>query len=230
MWKALEEAISTSQLPFTIHNIRIPGFGGMEHQELPNLTKLAEMINEYLIQKGIKKAAFIGHSMGGYTLMEFLAKFPERIQSLCFLNSSIYADNDEKRHTRKKVISFIEKNGAEAFIKSFIPNLFGKEKHFEEVIENLIKEAKSFSSETLIHYMKAMADRNDNSKLLAKSDIPVHFIIGKEDQSIAYENAKNMISVPPKSTALIFNKGAHMSIFENTEDTCASIIEHLKLD
>ena len=57
----------------------------------------------------------IGHSMGGYITLAFAEKYPEMLRAFGLFHSSAFADDEEKKETRRKAIKSIRENGPAAF-------------------------------------------------------------------------------------------------------------------
>ncbi|ALX47729.1 alpha/beta hydrolase [Lentibacillus amyloliquefaciens] len=72
---------------FETHMVDLPGLGqGMGIQGRITSLKMANWLKEYLDQKNIDKASFIGHSLGGGVLLAFANHYPEKIKSLVLLD------------------------------------------------------------------------------------------------------------------------------------------------
>lgn len=206
----------------------LPGFGESSFNErLNSLEDVAEELSHFL--KKYPKISLIGHSMGGYLMMELLKSKDLNIESLCFFNSSIFSDTKDKKEGRNKIIKFLEKNGHEVFVKSFFPGLFANPENHSALIGKLINLAiKSNTSKNLIRYMKLMRDRKDQSELLINSKISVHFIIGEKDASIPLNTSQKQIEIIKRSSQLILQNYAHMGMFESPKQCAESIINFIK--
>src|SRR5450432_771550 len=124
----------------------------------------------------------IGHSMGGYITLAFAEKYPELLNAFGLFHSTAFADDDAKKETRRKGIEFIRNNGAAAFLKITMPNLFSEKtkKENPELVEKLMDQSKEFSSESLIRYYEAMIQRPDRTSVLKSFQRPILFIVGKQ--------------------------------------------------
>lgn len=166
-----------------------------------------------------RQFSLIGHSMGGYITMAFAEKYPDVLSSFGLFHSSAFADSKEKIATRKKGIEFISKNGAEAFIKTIVPNLFCDKSKTEEpeLVTKLIDIAKSISSEALIQYYHAMIARPDRTLVLKTFGRPVLLIAGKFDSVIPMEASLEQFKMPSISSVHILQNSGHMGMWEETD-------------
>ncbi|MDB5223447.1 MAG: hypothetical protein JWN83_2114 [Chitinophagaceae bacterium] len=168
----------------------------------------------------------IGHSMGGYITLAFAEKYAELLNGFGLFHSSAFADDEEKKQTRRKAIDFIKENGAYAFLRTSIPNLFAGKQHQEEM-EALIKEGEKFSEEALIQYYQAMINRPGRTALLKSFDKPVLFIIGEKDNAIPLQASLQQCHLPVISHVHIMDTG-HMGMIEQSEKCKAAVLSFLQ--
>lgn len=189
----------------------------------------ADIVKSILLEEGVNVCTVIGHSMGGYIALAFAEHFPEMLNGLGLFHSTAYADTEERIGIRKKGISFIQKYGAQEFLKQSIPNLFGKafsDAHPEEV-EKLIHRAGNFSKEALVQYYEAMIERPDRTIVLKNFLKPVLFIIGEEDKSVYLQDSLNQCHTPLLSLINILPAVAHMGMWEQKDQTTATMTKFL---
>lgn len=180
----------------------------------------AECLHELLRHENISECVMLGHSMGGYITLAFAEKYPEALKAFGFVQSTAFADSEEKKATRKKGIDMMMHYGAYSFIKSTTPNLFGKKfktEHPEE-IEALIESGKKFSKEALQQYYRAMMNRPDRTHVLKSSKVPVLFILGTEDVAAPLNDVLQQVHLPEISYIHIIEGVGHMGIWEATAE------------
>ncbi|QNL21924.1 alpha/beta hydrolase [Hyphobacterium sp. CCMP332] len=207
-------------------SIDLPGFGKSQMPEsLNTLSDSAEMVAEHVRSLGIDKSIWIGHSLGGYVILNLLRKYDEMLEGICLFHSSIYADSPEKKKQRNKTSNFIRENGKKAFLLNFIPNLFFEKNKIscDKEIHRSIKQGMQNSEESMIKYMEMMRERLDKSNELAASKIPVHFICGKNDSSVPLSISQKQIRHIPTSSSTLLDECGHMGMFENPIESSASI-------
>ena len=162
----------------------------------------------------LEGATMIGHSMGGYITLAFAEKYPGSLNGFGLFHSTAYADDEEKKQTRRKAIEFIKAKGAYAFLKTSTPNLFAGKEHLKEMNE-IIEEGKNFNADALIQYYKAMINRPDRTHVLKSFDKPVLFIIGEKDTVIPLQAALEQCHLPAVSYVNILDT-AHMGMIEES--------------
>lgn len=67
---------------FTLYLVDQRNHGDSPHSEEWDYKVMAEDIKELMAEEGIEKAFFMGHSMGGKTVMNFALRYPEKVMKL----------------------------------------------------------------------------------------------------------------------------------------------------
>lgn len=189
----------------------------------------ADIVKKIISEEAVQHCVIIGHSMGGYIALAFAAKNEDMLAGLGLVHSTAYADSVEKKEARSKGISFIQKHGAQEFLKQSIPNLFGDsfKATQPELVQELIDGAANFSAPALVQYYEAMMGRPDSIEVLKKFQKPVLFIIGEEDKSVYLQDSLSQCFFPDLSLVNILPHVAHMGMWELKDCTNATIVEFL---
>ncbi len=197
----------------------LPGSGKSELTEDTSIDTMADIIKHILEAETIGEAVVIGHSMGGYVSVAFADKFPETVKALGLFHSSAYADSEDKKASREKNITFIQKQGSYAFIKQSTPGLFSDnfKKENEELIDSIIEKYKNFNPDALADYQQAMMNRTDRRNVLQQIAAPVLFIIGTNDKAIPFEDSMEQCHIPSLSYIHILKNSGHMGMLEEVE-------------
>ena len=189
------------------------------------IDSLAGVIKSILDHEKIKKTVLVGHSMGGYITMGFAEKYPQYLAAYGLFHSSAFADNEEKKATRRKGIEFIRQNGAFAFLKTMIPGLFSDytKKNEPGLVKNHFDKQNNFSAASLVNYYEAMIKRPDRRHILAKAEIPVLFIAGKYDNAVPVEDVLKQSHLPGNAYIHILRNSGHMGMLEETDNSNISM-------
>ncbi len=234
--------IWNNQVDFLKDHFRliIPDMPGSGRSELvPNaiIETYAEILKEiidiellsYPLQ-GAEGVTIIGHSMGGYITIAFAEKYPHYLHSFGMFHSSAFADNEEKKQSRAKAIDFINEKGANAFLKTSIPGLFTKAfaEQNPERINELIGKGEKFTTSALVQYYQAMLARPDRTAVLKTFPKPILFIIGEFDTAIPLQSSLQQCYLPAQSHVYIFNKSAHMGMWEEPDKSNQILLNFLQ--
>ncbi len=193
------------------------------------ISTYADIVKNIISKESAWHGVIAGHSMGGYIALAFAAKYGDMLAGLGLIHSTAFADSEEKKDARSKGIAFIQKHGAQEFLKQSIPNLFGdtfKADH-PQAVQDLIDSAANFSAQSLVQYYEAMKWRPDSIDVLKKIKKPVLFIIGEEDKSVYLQDSLSQCYFPELSLINILPHVAHMGMWEMKDYTNATIVEFL---
>lgn len=212
----------------------LPGSGQSEMIKDMSMEGMAEVLKAIIDKESSPTPPLggwgvIGHSMGGYIALAFAEKYPELLHSLGLFHSSAFADNEEKKATRRKGIEFIKEHGAIEFLKNTSPNLFSPNTKVEnqQLVNDFIAGLNNFSPEALVSYYEAMMQRPDRTEILKKSTIPVLFIMGKHDNAIPLEDGLKLCHLSGKSYIDILNKSGHMGMIEEPTESNSALEKFL---
>ncbi|MEX0883212.1 MAG: alpha/beta hydrolase [Cyclobacteriaceae bacterium] len=226
IWKVMANSLSKN---YRVICPDLPGFG---ESPLPNkhfdLKEIATMLEIGLSKLEVSSPMVIGHSLGGYICLEMAANMGSGLAGLGLFHSSAFADEEEKKAVRNKTIEFVEKNGVEPFIRSFIPPLFAENNRLpcSDKIERLIMSGLKVKKSSLIAYTQAMRDREDNLETLKNFKGRKLLICGEKDPAVPLD-----VSRKHKEAVNVFHEIAdcgHMGMFEKKDQALNALLSFLK--
>ena len=210
----------------------IPGSGeSVMKRGAWTMDSFADAIKLIFDKEQFSSATMIGHSMGGYITLAFAEKFADRLNGFGLFHSSAFADNEEKKSTRKRGIQFIEEHGAIKFLEQSTPNLFSdifKTQH-PETVEELVDKFTNFQDEALVHYYHAMMQRPDRTEILKNYPGPILFILGENDTAIPLADGLQQSHMPRLSYIHILRNSGHLGMIEETQK-CREILQKFLQD
>lgn len=188
---------------------------------------MADAVHQVLHDLKIRKAVFVGHSMGGYVSLAFAELYPEMMKGLVLMNSTSRADSEERILNRTRAIKAVKQNYVAA-VRMSIANLFSEENRelLVDEIEWVKNEALQTPLQGIIAAQEGMKLRNDREVILHFAPYPILLILGKKDPVLSYEENKEQI----ENTAVqlvTFNDG-HMSHIENKVELEKVLLDFLK--
>lgn len=215
MWADIGPALAKDHKVYTID---LPGFGGSPlTKEQVSMELIAKHVAQWAKEQGINKSVFIGHSLGGYIALALAELYPELTTGVGLAHSNAFADPEEGKINRDRVVKFIERHGHEVWIETFAPSLFAKDnvEHCQEAIKMVSNMGVNTQAETIIAYTLAMKDRKDRFEVW--KDIEGHclFIGGSEDSRISTEISEEHIYAREKVDGHILLGIGHMGMFED---------------
>ncbi len=200
----------------------LPGFGksGLTDVDL-SMELYAEYLYEILQAEKVTGLILLGHSMGGYVVLNFAERYGDMIAGFGLVNSHCFEDTEQKKTNRLKGIEFIQRNGTQFFIRELYNSIFNEafKKKNRKLIDALIEKALKYTPAASMQASAAMMNRKDKCEVLKNAKVPVLFINGEEDESAPMAYTLRQASYPPIADFNLFAKCKHMSVFERKPET-----------
>ena len=226
MWNAF---IPEWSKKFRIITIDLLGHGETECMGyVHSMENNADAVHGVLSELRIRKAIFVGHSMGGYVALAFAELYPDMVKGLVLLNSTSRADSAERKTNRDRAIKAV-KQSFQNFISLSISNLFSEEnrERLAEAINDVKKEALKTPLQGIVASLEGMKIRMDREVLLHLTPYPKVLILGKKDPVLNYEETKEQIE--GTQVQLLSFPDGHMSHIENQEALLTELLHFFKL-
>ena len=196
----------------------LPGFGKSPLPPTPfSIMDIGLAILGWMDELHLDRPVVIGHSLGGYVTLAMADVQPVRFPGFGLFHSTAYADSEEKKENRNKVIDFVSRNGVQPFIDTFVPGLFYQKEnpHVTEIHQI----ASLTPAETLVAYAAAMRDRPARLALLETFPKPILMIAGEHDAIIPYEQSSAQSGLMKFPLFYGLKDAGHMGMFENEPKT-----------
>jgi len=138
-------------------------------------------------------AHWIGHSMGGYIALAILERAPDRVCSIGLVNSSPFADTDERKTLRLRAIETARAH-RESYVRTTVRGLFDSEFATvqPEVVDRATEWGLEASLEGIVHSLDGMRVRSDRSDVLLHSGKPSLILHGQQDPVIGPETRQSI--------------------------------------
>ncbi|MEO8774435.1 MAG: alpha/beta hydrolase [Gelidibacter sp.] len=220
MWSNLVAEIESDHRVITIDLLGHGQSGCLGY--IHTMEMMAEAVMSVLNHLEIKKSTFIGHSMGGYVALAIAEAFPGSVHGLCMMNSTPFADSQERQINRDRAIKAVKYNHKN-FIRMSIVNLFCEDNRlrFVEEIEFIKLEAMNLPVQGIVAALEGMKVRKDRSVVLKKNDAPKIVLLGKKDPVLEYDSLVSQLT--ELGVESIGYSGGHMSHIENKEELTYNI-------
>lgn len=225
MWKAFVPELAKKYRMITIDLL---GHGETDCLGYVHLMEdQADMVHQVLHELKIRKAVFVGHSMGGYVALAFAELYPDNVKGIMLLNSTSRADSDERKINRDRAIVAVKQNYAN-FVRMSISNLFSENnrERLAEEIENVKLEALKTPLRGIVASLEGMKIRKDREVILHFAPYPIHLVLGKKDGVLIYED--NIDQIEGTKVQLTTFPDGHMSHIENEKQLKKVLIDYLK--
>lgn len=225
MWQDLVPELSKK---YRIITIDLLGHGeteclGYVHSMEDN----ANAVQAVLSKLRIRKAIFVGHSMGGYVALAFAELYPSSVKGLVLQNSTSKADSEERKANRDRAIKAVKKDFI-GFVRLSIANLFNPNNR--ERLANEIGKVKLEALKTplqgVVASLEGMKIRKDREVLLHLTSFPKMLILGKKDPVLNY--AESLEQIEDTAVKLFTFPDGHMSYIENKDELKKVLLDFFK--
>ncbi|HEY4959841.1 MAG TPA: alpha/beta hydrolase [Terriglobales bacterium] len=183
------------------------------------MTKLADDLNLLCRELDITRAIFVGVSIGGYTLFEFIRRYRERVATLVLANTRAGAETSEGRATRLQIAEKVEREGSAAFIDDLLQKLFSKTTltNRPDIVDKARDMARQMSPTDIAQVQRGMADRADSIPTLATINVPTLVIAGEED-GVPLSELELMHQRIAGSQYRVMSKAGHYAAMEQSAE------------
>ena len=224
MWDAVVEEISKRNRVICIDLLGHGKTGCIGY--IHSMEEMAEAVKAVLQELKIRRAIFVGHSMGGYVALAFAEKYSKNVKGLCLLNSTSQADSEERKKLRLRANEMAKEN-YETLVKMSIGNLFAEQtrEQFSEVIEKVRAEALKTPVRGYIAASEGMRLRENKEAVLQTIDKRL-MIAGKQDSILNYDAVVKESN--RTKTTLIELPNGHMSHIEAKEELLKALANFVK--
>jgi pimeloyl-ACP methyl ester carboxylesterase len=210
------------------YRVITPDLRGYGHSPAPlgvyEMDTLARDVLALLDSLGVKKAAIMGHSMGGYVTLALWKIAPERFLAFGLINSQAGADTPEAREGRYKTAEKVTTGGSKVVADSMVPRLFSPDLPTDEpIVEQVRTLILATKPDGIIGSLNGMAARPDSTAILPNINVPVLIITGDKDQIIPPQKADAMASAIPGATLATIENAGHMPMLEQPQATTMAI-------
>ena len=180
----------------------------------------ADDVLHILRESDIKRAAFVGVSMGGYILFEFWRRYSERVALLVLSNTKAQADSDEARANRLKAADDVEKNGTASFLDASIPKLIGEttRRNRPDIVSRARAMMEAMSRGGLAAVQRGMAARPDSVATLPSINVPTFIVRGHEDTFVSAQDAELMHNKIAGSQLCAVPQAGHYAPLEKPQE------------
>jgi 3-oxoadipate enol-lactonase len=195
------------------------------------VARLAEDVHAVLAGSGILRAAFVGCSIGTYTLYEYWRRFPDEMAALVCICGKPQPDSTANRDSRRESMQAAQQaGGLEKFFDRMADTLVGPtaRQNHPETRTAAREMMNSVSLQTVLAVQQGLMERPDSVPTLSTIHVPICVIAGGEDQSSTPAEMRQIAdhAAPDAEFHLVENAG-HYAPFEQPQTFATMIGEFL---
>lgn len=229
MWQGQVGALRALGHPVLTPDQR--GFGAAPLGDAaPSLDVVAEDLARTLDERGLDQVVLAGSSMGGYTAMAFLRRFPDRVAGLALLSARAIADSAQAAAQRLAFARLVrDEQQGPALVERTTPLLVGDttRRRRPEILARILADARAADPATLAWAQQAIAARPDSTDVLRAARIPAVVIAGAEDELVSGADSRQVADTLPQARLITIPGAGHLQPVETPEAVTAALLDLL---
>lgn len=194
------------------------------------VARLAKDVHAVLAASGIQRAAFVGCSIGTYTLYEYWRRFPEQMAALVCTCGKPQPDSAANRETRRESMQAAQQpGGLEKFFDRMADTLVGPtaRQHHPEIRSAAREMMNAVSLQAMLAVQQGLMDRPDSVPTLSTIHVPICVVAAGEDQSSTPLEMRAVVDHAPDSEFHLVENAGHYAPFEQPQNFASLIGEFL---
>jgi 3-oxoadipate enol-lactonase len=225
------EQVATLSSSYRVIAPDLRGFG--ESDTTPGTATMNAMAHDVALLMDhleISHAAICGLSMGGYVALAFYKQFPSRVRALILADTRAQADTEEGKQTRAQQAEKALNEGMAGIADAMLPKLLTPETVSKrpEVVKRVRDMMLKTKPEGAAAALRGMAERDDQTELLANITVPALIIVGAEDAITPVIDSEKMQQAIAGSRLVVLENAGHVSNLERTEQFNDAFLSFLK--
>ena len=194
------------------------------------MARLADDVHAVLAASGIPRAAFVGCSIGTYTLYEYWRRFPQQMAALVCTCGKPQPDSEANRDTRRESMQAAQQpGGLEKFFDRMADTLIGPtaRQHHPEIRTAARNMMDAVSLQAMLAVQQGLMERPDSVPTLSTIDVPICVVAAGEDQSSPPPEMRVIVEQAPDTEFHLVEDAGHYAPFEQPEKFASLIGEFL---
>ncbi|HEU4685006.1 MAG TPA: alpha/beta fold hydrolase [Nitrospira sp.] len=184
-----------------------------------SLEQYADDVRALLEHLQIRKAVFVGLSMGGYLAFTLCRRHPDLIQGLVFADTRAEADKPEQSRWRFDLAQRAGTSGPSAVVADMGPKMLAPARYARdpELVERVYSMIASTPVPGIVGDLMAMAERPDSTGILGSIGVPTLAVNGKEDVLTTPADAERIARGITGAQLVLIPDAGHLSNMEQPE-------------
>lgn len=236
-WSNFSGNLAALAAQFRVIAVDMPGWGASDACPVDRLDHVAALI-EFMDALGIEKAAMIGNSMGGTTVLRTAVEHPTRISHLITMGAPanrlprLFGAGDGPTEGLKILIEGY-RSPTPATIRQLVQIMcFDKAFATDELCAKRA-EAANARPEHLANFLAGLAHGWPVPKWaplegLMTLKIPALLIHGRDDRVVHFEHSLQLASVIPNSRLVLLNRCGHWAMIEHAAEFNRLVVDFIQ--
>ena len=162
--------------------------------------------------------ALIGHSLGGYIVLEMMRQQPQRVAKLLLMNTQARTDPLEVTQRRLATIAMIKQGQFEEAMEANFPLLVHPSRIDDEILKERMRLTRQDTGpEVYLRHQAAIMSRIDSRPSLKDIRVQTLVVSGDADRLISNEYSREMAELIPRAKLEILAQCGHLAPMEQPE-------------
>lgn len=216
------------------HFVVLPDLRGAGASSAPQGPYLIEThaadVAAVLDSLNVERAAFIGHSMGGYAALAFARMFTERVTGIALIASRLRADTPQEASARYQLATRVEsEQSIEPVVSAYLPRMLSEHTRVATpaVGERAYEIARKNSPTGVAATLRGLAMRVSGEDIAEDLDLPMVMVAGGLDAVIGMEEARAVAGSFPRGRLALCKQSGHLPMMEAPACVQAALAEWL---
>ncbi len=219
MWIPVSRILSKR---FRVLRPDLPARRDTPHPASPSIDEYASWI--LAVAESAKAPGIAGFSMGGYAVLDLLARQPAGIRAAALVDTRADADDENARAARNAAIFTAREMGPAAVSDRMIPRLLSPSALKDPALVSEVRRiTRRQNPNSLENDLLAMKGRPDSTGTLSRIGIPCLVISGTQDSITPPAVMKAMASAIPNARFLAIEGAGHLTPMERPEEVAAAL-------
>ena len=195
--------------------------------ELWRVDSIEEMVDMVLAQAP-PTFALAGFSMGGYVALEVFRRAPKRVRRLALLDTTARAETPEGRKRRRALVEQTKLGRWRGITQVMLPMLIHPDKLKDKALVKVLQDmAMTIGADGYANQQRAIMGRRDNTRLLAKINVPTIVVAGHNDQVLPVAFSEELAAGIKGSRLIVLERCGHVAPLEQPAGVTAAMREWL---
>ena len=236
-WSNFSGNLEALAAHYRVLAVDMPGWGASDPCPVDKLDHVAALM-EFMDALGIEKAAMIGNSMGGTTVLRTAVEHPDRISHLITMGAPanrmprLFGAGDGPTEGIKILIEGYRNPTPETIRRLVQIMCFDKGFATDELCTRRA-EAANACPEHLANFLAGLARGWPVPKWapiedLMKLKIPALLIHGRDDRVVHFEHSLQLVSVIPNARLVLLNRCGHWAMIEHAAEFNRLVVDFVQ--
>lgn len=210
---------------FRVVRVDLPGFGASgDSPAAPSMDAYADVLQDLLGELGNAPAIVVGHSMGGYALLNLALRKPKALVGMVLLCSRATADQPEQAANRLAMAQRLRTESAEFVAEGMLPKMPAKGSADPAQLRQIRQAMDPLRPAGIAWCQRAIASRPDQSARLGEIAVPGLVVAGLQDAIIPLEESGIVAANLGDGRLVVLEATGHCPMFDKPKETSEAIV------